>query len=318
MPGIEADMSRSKARPLAAPIGAEFELRALQTTEEYAACVRLQRETWGARYVDIVPASLLKVSQLVGGICAGALDENGELLGFVYGLTGLREGRLAHWSHMLAVAPAHRDHGIGRRLKEYQREAVRRQGIEVIYWTFDPLVARNAHLNLNCLGAAVQEYVPDMYGSTGSRLHAFGTDRFVLAWPVGPAPAAAAAASSAIMSRDSSHASHASPQRPSEVERRGGVPLSWRSAPLAGVDGRGAATSLATASRAVTAGEPLLRVEIPPDIEALQLAQAQAWRHATRSAFAKLLTQAYRVSGFYRDDLRCFYVLEKTESLTSC
>ena len=101
----------------------------------------------------------------------------------MFGITGVQEGQLVHWSHMLAVERAYRDHGLGRRLKECQRELLRELGVDTIYWTFDPLVARNAHLNLNRLGTTVREYVPDMYGDTGSPLHTFGTDRFVVAWP---------------------------------------------------------------------------------------------------------------------------------------
>lgn len=162
----------------------QFVLRALKSRADMDACVALQRATWGETYEDCVPASILKVSQLVGGVSAGAFAPDGRLVGFVYGLTGLRAGRLVHWSHMLAVLPEYRNHGVGRRLKQYQRDVLHGLGVETIEWTFDPLVARNAHLNLNRLGATVDAYVPDMYGDTGSALHAFGTDRFIVSWPV--------------------------------------------------------------------------------------------------------------------------------------
>lgn len=136
---------------------ADVEVRPLQSGDEYRACVALQRETWGADFGEVVPATILKVSQRVGGLTAGAFDETGELLGFVFGLTGLEAGRPAHWSHMLAVREDVRDLGIGRRLKEFQRDFLLPLAVEVIYWTFDPLVARNAHLNLNLLGAQVTE-----------------------------------------------------------------------------------------------------------------------------------------------------------------
>ncbi len=159
-------------------------LRALHSHDELSACVRLQRETWGAGYADIVPASILQVAQKVGGIAGGAFDADDALVGFVFGMTGIRHGRPVHWSHMLAVRPDLRDHGIGRRLKEFQRESLLATGVDVMYWTFDPLVARNAHLNLNRLGVTVDEYVPDMYGDTGSELHRFGTDRLIVSWPL--------------------------------------------------------------------------------------------------------------------------------------
>jgi len=50
-------------------------------------------------------------------------------------------------------------------------------------WTFDPLEAKNAYLNLEKLGALAGEYVWDMYGRTDSPLHrGIGTARFVPTW----------------------------------------------------------------------------------------------------------------------------------------
>ena len=160
-------------------------IRDLASHEDYAACVQLQRDTWGADFHDVVPASIQLVSQKLGGVAAGAFDELGRMVGFVYGMTGVERGKVVHWSDMLAVRPEVRNAGIGRRLKEHQRKAVARAGGEVIYWTYDPLVARNAHLNFNVFGVRVVEYVRDMYGgNTGSALHRVGTDRLIVAWPV--------------------------------------------------------------------------------------------------------------------------------------
>src|SRR5207302_4181903 len=106
------------------------------------------------------------------------------LLGFVFGMTGVENGRLVHWSDMLAVRPELRDHGIGRRLKEFQRDTLLERGVGLVYWTYDPLVARNAHLNFNRLGVRLAEYVEDMYGITDSTLHGgVPTDRLIVAWP---------------------------------------------------------------------------------------------------------------------------------------
>src|SRR6185436_9536941 len=70
-----------------------------------------------------------------------------------------------------------------------QRDLVRAVGVETMFWTFDPLVARNAHFNLNRLGARIAEYIPNFYGSnTGSILHgALPTDRFVAEWQLSSA-----------------------------------------------------------------------------------------------------------------------------------
>ncbi|HEX4684247.1 MAG TPA: hypothetical protein VH277_16130 [Gemmatimonadaceae bacterium] len=160
----------------------DVEIRPLRSTQDFEACVELQREVWGFGQGDVVPSSLLHVVEYVGGIAAGAFGDNGELLGFVFGMSGLRDGELAHWSHMLAVRESHRDSGLGRALKEYQRSAMGAVGIRRIYWSFDPLMAKNAHFNINRLGASVVEYVPDMYGVTSSPLHlGLPTDRLIVA-----------------------------------------------------------------------------------------------------------------------------------------
>jgi chorismate synthase len=181
MPTTHPNTSRYEYQ---SPHGSHFVIRPLATHDEYAACVALQHDTWGATFGDTVPASILMVAQKVGGVSAGAFDDAGRLVGFVFGMSGVRHGRPAHWSDMLAVRPEVRNEGLGAAMKEYQRDVVRGIGIETMYWTFDPLVARNAHLNFNKLGARFDEYVVNMYGEdTGSDLHrGIGSDRFVVRW----------------------------------------------------------------------------------------------------------------------------------------
>lgn len=170
------------ASAVASPKALETEIRPVRTRREYEACVELQRETWGRDFSDIVPVSMLEISVRMGGVCVGAFGADGSLLGFVFGVTGPRQGELAHWSHMLAVRKGARNAGVGKRLKFAQRDALSARGVGAMYWTFDPLVARNAHFNLNHLGVTIAEYVPDMYGTSDSDLHRLGTDRFIVRW----------------------------------------------------------------------------------------------------------------------------------------
>jgi len=258
--------------------------RPLSSLSDYEACVELQRLTWGQDFSDVVPLSMLKVTQKAGGIAAGAFSGDGRLLGFVYGLAGCREGRAFHWSHMLAVNPEARDLGLGTRLKLYQRDVLLPAGIEEVRWTYDPLEARNANLNLNHLGAEVAEYVEDMYeGEMGELARGIGTDRFIVSWRIAGERVARAL-----------------------VDHRRGESDRFREAPVVnpGVEG----SDLPQA--------PRVRIEIPPSIQDVKTGQPEkgmAWRLSTRRAFETYLGRGYRIEVFYRDaaEGRCFYGLEK-------
>lgn len=268
-------------------------IRRVQSPHEYAECVAIQTETWGNGFTERVPATILRIAQYVGGVTAGAFDADGRLLGFVFGMTGIRDGRLVHWSDLLAVRPEARDHGLGRRLKLYQRDLLRPLGVESIYWTFDPLVARNAHLNLTRLGAHVAEYVPDLYGAeTGSAVHgALGTDRFVVVWNIGQSDngdngsgsIAADAGGSSGMGGDEKDAGPNHEHAPLINASRDG-------------DGLPAEGELIDALT--------VRMEIPNDIMAVinrDATVARRWRDTTRRAFLWYLGRGYEVAGFQRD-----------------
>lgn len=269
------------------PDGLTF--RSFSSTADFQACVELQRDTWGRNFSDVVPLSILKVTQKAGGIAAGAFSPAGDLLGFVYGLAGWDGSRPFHWSHMLAVARQARDLGLGTRLKLFQRELLLPAGVEEVRWTFDPLEARNAHLNFNHLGVEVADYIEDFYeGEEGSELFAgIGTDRFILSWKiVGPRAERALA------------------------DRRAGAEEPFRDAPVANPGA--AASDLPEASR--------VRIEIPESIQDLKGESPEsgmAWRQSTRRAFEHYLGLGYRVEAFHRDagERRCWYGLEKESGL---
>jgi chorismate synthase len=275
--------------------GAPVEIRPLRTAADFRACIRLQLETWGELYSERVPASILKVSQRIGGIAAGAFDSEGNMLGFVFGISGIEpvgDGSLrpVHWSDMLAVRRDARDGGVGRRLKEYQWEMLRAMGIERMYWTFDPLVARNAHLNVTKLRVCVVEYVVNMYEATTEEDQLFGTDRFVVSWQVAEEKASGAAVSAS----------------PLDATVLGDMPIA-NGAP----DARDGAHGKDAIERA-----RLVRIEIPLDIAGIKEAApevAARWRYSTRDAFTRLLGRNYAVIGFVRDESAGsgYYVLSR-------
>jgi predicted GNAT superfamily acetyltransferase len=90
---------------------------------------------------------------------------------------------------MLAVLREFRGQGLGVRLKLAQRDATRALGLPYITWTFDPLQAANARLNLRRLGAIGVEFLDNLYGVTSSTLHhGLPTHRLLVRWDVGVAP----------------------------------------------------------------------------------------------------------------------------------
>jgi predicted GNAT superfamily acetyltransferase len=162
-------------------------IRDLTHLEDCDAVVRLQAAVWGESS-DIVPASVLSVSAKRGGILLGAADDAGSdgatgLLGFVWSLPARRDGEWTQWSHMLAVLPSARGRGLGIALKLAQRERALAQGLDLIEWTFDPLQARNAHLNMTRLGCVASSYLENAYGSLeGPLFSGTPTDRLVAEW----------------------------------------------------------------------------------------------------------------------------------------
>lgn len=282
-------------------------IRRLSTHEDYNACVALQKETWGGDFVECVPPAILMVSQKIGGVTAGAFDATGKLLGFVFGMTGVKDGRLVHWSDMLAVRPEVRDLGLGQKLKLYQRELVREIGVEVIFWTYDPLVARNAHLNLNRLGVRVTEYVPDMYGEdmAGELNSGLGTDRFVVEWDI---------------SEERWARGDSAPLQKNHMEAERGERMAHPQfiilGPVVNAEQDDDGSPVPVISELPEARA--VRVEIPQDIQAVKATSVQRageWRASTRHAFMFYLQRGYEVSSFFRDEgsNRCFYIMSHKE-----
>lgn len=158
-----------------------MEIREIRGREELRAVEALQQEVWGCKDLEVVPALHMIAAREVGAILAGAFDGS-ELVGFAYGYPGFEGGHRVIHSDMLAVREAHRDRGVGQALKLAQRDAALARGADRITWTFDPLQARNAFLNLEKLGVVADRYLRDFYGETSSPLHAGGTDRLWVTW----------------------------------------------------------------------------------------------------------------------------------------
>jgi predicted GNAT superfamily acetyltransferase len=163
-------------------ISTTTEVRLCHGLDELNACVALQQEVWNFSDYDLIPLRLFVVSQKIGGQVIGAFDA-GDLVGFALSIPGARGGKAYLHSHMLAVRESHRNRGIGRRLKLFQREDALAHGFELIEWTFDPLEIKNAWLNIERLGAIARRYNLNQYGISSSPLQGgLPTDRLVAEW----------------------------------------------------------------------------------------------------------------------------------------
>ncbi|WP_167758857.1 GNAT family N-acetyltransferase [Thermaerobacter sp. FW80] len=164
----------------------ELQIRPVERMDACRALEALQAQVWGDPAM-VVPAHQLYVVARHGGVLLAAY-EGEQPVGFVYGFPARHGGRWVLHSHMLGVLPVYRDRGVGRRLKEAQREYARALGYPTITWTFDPLECRNAYLNLRRLRARARTYLPDFYGSMQDALNRdLPSDRLLAEWDTEPA-----------------------------------------------------------------------------------------------------------------------------------
>ena len=153
-------------QPSAQNQSAEIEVRDCATIEEFDRCIELQREAFALPDLEISPRRHLIVTRRAGGWTLGAFSGR-ELVGFVHHMVAVagESGEVIGYSHMMAVARAYQNRGVGARLKWAQRARALGEGRRLIKWTWDPMQARNAHFNLNRLGVLVRSYAVNFYGT---------------------------------------------------------------------------------------------------------------------------------------------------------
>ncbi|MFV9505081.1 MAG: hypothetical protein AB4911_11015 [Oscillochloridaceae bacterium umkhey_bin13] len=264
-----------------------IEIRLITTLAEYAACEVIQRTVWG--HMGVVPDHMLLTVQRNGGIVLGAFDQaapGAPLVGFVFGFLGRSEdGRLKHASHMAAVLPAYRDAQLGARLKWTQRDHALAQGLELMTWTFDPLLARNANLNIARLGAVCSTYVRNIYGPEPEDPHGpLPSDRFRVDWWL---------------------------TSEQVVSRRVGLQTTPDAATLRSM------ALLANPDPLEPVAEPVgqrFLIQIPTHMDALLMTdmnRARAWRYQVRGLAEAAFALGFRVTAFARDGLVGLYLLER-------
>ncbi|MCH7664056.1 MAG: GNAT family N-acetyltransferase [Chloroflexi bacterium] len=267
-------------------------LRILETYDEIEEVERLFPSIWPGSDVDTVPAHLLVTLAKNGGLVIGAYQDE-QLVGFVFGFLGFTTRpdlpKIKHCSHQLGVHPDFENRGLGFKLKRAQWQMVRNQGIELVTWTFDALVSRNALLNIAKLGAVSSLYKRDVYGQMRDDLNAgLPSDRLQIDWWVNSARVDQRLSSRPRRRLDLAHFIEGGALNYNRTRLNdAGLPI-----PL---------DELLQLPENSDDAHALLLVEIPSDFMAVKAADmdlALQWRLHTRPIFEKLFSRGYLITDF--------------------
>ena len=236
--------------------------------DDRVAAAALLGGIWGVPPTESpVPADLMTALTHAGGCVLGAWTPDGALVGVTIGFAGA-PGSDRVYSYIAGVDASFAGRGLGRRLKLAQRDWALARGAAILTWTYDPLIRRNGHFNLNRLGGRVTEFVRDYYPPMLDAVNAGDLpDRFVVEWTLADEP--------------------------------GGRPLptgaSTSPIVLASIDGE---------PEVRPASGEIVRAWVPSDIEGLRAGDpglGRRWRVASREVFGSLFGDGFRPVGIDAD-----------------
>lgn len=280
-----------------------WSLRVLESPTDMKAVEDLQGLVWPGSPVDVVPDHLLITLAHNGCPVIGAFMPDAGLIGFVFGFPGLvetdSEPQFKYCSHQMGVHPDFEGKGIGFALKRAQAQMARQQGYQQVTWTYDPLLSRNAYLNIAKLGAVCNTYKREVYGEMRDGLNVgFPSDRFQVDWWISS-------------HRVEKRLSESPPARGklNDYLAKGGLVIN-----PGNYDQNGNIVTQPFAQLS-TSTEKILLVEIPSDYQSLKKSApeaALAWRYQTREIFETAFRMEYLVTDFLFErgaQPRSYYVL---------
>jgi len=254
-----------------------FRFRKLEKPEEFRQVVEVYRAIWGE---GEIPTTLQRALQDNGGLVLGAFADI-HLAGFAISLLGWDGVTLYQYSHTTAVRPEYQNHHLGFRLKAFQRDEVLKLGLAEIRWVFDPLLSRNARLNVRLLGATPDRYHIHYYGQMPEALNeGLESDRLRVRWEL-------------TSSRVEERLAGKFPTPDEDFDR-------WKGS-TAIVETEVGEKGLRTPSAVTEPGGSPAHLEIPFDLAAVREHEPSAlrtWRHAVRDGFRAAFDVGYRVDDF--------------------
>jgi len=151
-------------------VSSNISIRPLTSLADQALGRMIFDHTWAMDAGTEITPNLLQAMIHSGAYLSGAFID-GECVGAAFAFPATTGGSHLH-SHMTAVIDKFRDKGIGHALKVDQYKWAKQNNYKEITWTFDPLVARNAKLNILKLGVDISAYYPNFYGDMPDELNA--------------------------------------------------------------------------------------------------------------------------------------------------
>lgn len=261
-------------------------VRAVTSHADRTAASALLAHIWGTSVegTPMQPDLLVSLSHAGGSVIG--VWRGDTLVGVTVGVAGAPCSRQLY-SLIAAVHPSEAGTGLGRQLKLAQRDWARGLGAQRIVWTYDPLIRRNAHFNLNRLGATIEQFIEDYYPPMMDTVNGGDlTDRFFVAWDI--TPDADVAVEAIAAQRDSSYDEGPCVAMPMALLVQDDRPVT-----RLGLDA------------------PVVLARVPRDIEAIRRADprlAAEWRAASRESFGDLFGRGYRPTSMRADGC---YVFEK-------
>lgn len=271
-------------------------IRDLTTYDEFLQLRTIQQVCWQLAPGEGLYPPLLSTASRSGGTVLGAFDGE-RMVAFLFGFLGLHEGRrLKLCSQTMGVLPAYRKRGVAAALKWAQRGRMLALGIDLITWTYDPLEAASARLNLHTLGAGVRTYQRNLYGEgLGVLNQGLPSDRLIAEWWI---------------------------ERPHVHELAAGraVAAGQLVGPVLNVC-QGAGSQRRIASLHLADLAPVVHAEIPADFQAMKradLSLATDWRAQMRQLFESCFARGYQAVDVLRitqdNEARVFYTLHAADT----
>ncbi|MFE1646727.1 GNAT family N-acetyltransferase [Microbacterium sp. P01] len=163
-----------------------LEIRELATVAQVFEASAVLGEVWGGDRSGM-PPNLLRALAHAGNYAVGLYDGD-TMVGASVAFFAAPAARSMH-SHITGVLPGLQSQGLGRLIKQHQREWAFARDVGHITWTFDPLVSRNAHFNFRVLGVRATEYLVNQYGPMDDGVNRGDeSDRIMVSWALAAPP----------------------------------------------------------------------------------------------------------------------------------